>query len=280
MRNDPSRGGGHPQPENGGSRSRRPPHHDFRRKRLERCRPPEGVAACRRERLRPRTGPLSPRPSGARSIAAERPWRFNVSSTPCPTTIEPPAQGETLRSFRGVIRHGAAHCLEAAALAAAVIMEQHGRPPLVLSFESIDGLDHVIYVYQSRGLWGSVARSRDPGLHGRRAVFGFAARARPELRRPLRRSLGTRDRLRRRRPASHGHDATGGCRVGTSGRSSGCSSTTRTAPSGAPTRASVVFARATGAFKKAFPDLKPSVLTSVANGGPHCRRSGGTSSGS
>ena len=88
-----------------------------------------------------------------------------------PYNHEPPAQGETLRSFRGVIRHGAAHCLEAA-LAAAVIMEQHGRPPLVLSFESIDGLDHVIYAYQSRGLWGSVARSRDPGLHGRRAVFG------------------------------------------------------------------------------------------------------------
>jgi hypothetical protein len=87
-----------------------------------------------------------------------------------PYNHEPPEQGETLRSFRGVIRHGSAHCLEAA-LAAAVIMEQHGLPPLVLSFESIDGLDHVLYVYQSRGLWGSVARSRDPGLHGRRAVF-------------------------------------------------------------------------------------------------------------
>jgi hypothetical protein len=87
-----------------------------------------------------------------------------------PYNHEPPAQGETLRSFRGVIRHGAAHCLEAA-LAAAVMLEQHGWPPLVLSFESIDGLDHVIYAYRWRGLWGSVARSRDPGLHGRRAVF-------------------------------------------------------------------------------------------------------------
>src|SRR4029450_445978 len=28
-----------------------------------------------------------------------------------------------------------------------------------------------LYAYQSRGLWGSVARSRDPGLHGRRAIF-------------------------------------------------------------------------------------------------------------
>src|SRR6185312_977970 len=74
------------------------------------------------------------------------------------------------RSFRGVVRYQCAHCLEAA-LSAAVILEQHGYPPLVLSFESIDQLDHVIFVYQHRGRWGSVARSRDPGLHGRRPVF-------------------------------------------------------------------------------------------------------------
>ena len=54
---------------------------------------------------------------------------------------------------------------------AAVVLEQHGYPPFVLSFESIDGLDHVIFVYQRRGRWGSVARSRDPGLHGRKPVF-------------------------------------------------------------------------------------------------------------
>ena len=76
----------------------------------------------------------------------------------------------TLRSFRGVLQHGCAHCLEAA-LFAAVALEQHGYPPLVLSFESIDELDHVIFVYRRNGRWGSVARSRDPGLHGRRAVF-------------------------------------------------------------------------------------------------------------
>jgi hypothetical protein len=78
--------------------------------------------------------------------------------------------GETLRSFRGVIRTGTAHCLEAA-LSAAVIMEQHRYPPLVLSFESIDLLDHVIFVYRTRTGWGSVARSRDPGLHGRKPLF-------------------------------------------------------------------------------------------------------------
>jgi hypothetical protein len=90
-----------------------------------------------------------------------------------PYNTEPPPGRATLRSFRGVVRHHSAHCLEAA-LAAAVVLEQHGYPPLVLSFESIDKLDHVIFVYRHRGRWGSVARSRDPGLHGRRPVFATA----------------------------------------------------------------------------------------------------------
>ena len=90
-----------------------------------------------------------------------------------PYNTEPPPGGATLRSFRGSSRHGTVHCMEAA-LAAAVILEQHGYPPLILSFESIDELDHVLFVYQHRGRWGSIGRSRDPGLHGRTAVFRTA----------------------------------------------------------------------------------------------------------
>jgi hypothetical protein len=77
---------------------------------------------------------------------------------------------ETLRSFRQMLRRRTAHCAEAA-LAAACILEQHGYPPLLMSLESEDGLDHVLFVYRRRGRWGSVARSRDPGLHGRRPLF-------------------------------------------------------------------------------------------------------------
>ena len=78
--------------------------------------------------------------------------------------------GETQHSFRPVVQLRTAHCMEAA-LFAAVVLEQHGYPPLVMSLESQDWLDHVIFVYQVRGRWGSVARSRDPGLHGRKPVF-------------------------------------------------------------------------------------------------------------
>jgi hypothetical protein len=79
-------------------------------------------------------------------------------------------EGGTLRSFREVIKHNEAHCLEAA-VGAAVILEQHGYPPLLMDIESVDLLDHVIFVFQHEGLWGSIGRSRDIGLHGRRPLF-------------------------------------------------------------------------------------------------------------
>ena len=78
--------------------------------------------------------------------------------------------GETLRGFRPVARLRTAHCLEAA-LFAAVVMEQHGYPPLLMSLESQDWLDHVILIYRQDTGWGSIARSRDPGLHGRKPRF-------------------------------------------------------------------------------------------------------------
>jgi hypothetical protein len=78
--------------------------------------------------------------------------------------------GPTQRSFRPVARTRTAHCMEAA-LFAAVVLEQHGYPPLVMSLESQDWLDHVIFIYKHESGWGSIGRSRDPGLHGRRPVF-------------------------------------------------------------------------------------------------------------
>lgn len=78
--------------------------------------------------------------------------------------------GPSMRSFRELIKHGEAHCLEAA-VAAAVILEQHGYAPLLLDLESHDLLDHVLFVFKHDSGWGSVARSRDLGLHGRKPVF-------------------------------------------------------------------------------------------------------------
>lgn len=80
-------------------------------------------------------------------------------------------KGETLRTFRGVVSHWSAHCLEGA-LTAATILEQHGYPPILLDLESKDGLDHVLFIFRGpNGYYGTVARSRDFGLHGRKPVF-------------------------------------------------------------------------------------------------------------
>ena len=128
-----------------------------------------------------RLAPGAERPPRSRFTARERrlierlrsPVQVQRFLNHLPYNQEPPPGGATQRSFRGVVRTGCAHCLEAA-LTAATVLEQHGYPPLVMSLESIDELDHVLFVYRRAGRWGSVARSRDPGLHGRKPVFRSA----------------------------------------------------------------------------------------------------------
>lgn len=56
-------------------------------------------------------------------------------------------------------------------MAAAAILEQHGFPPLILDLESTDGIDHTLLLYRRRGCFGTVGKSRDVGLDGRRPVY-------------------------------------------------------------------------------------------------------------
>lgn len=78
---------------------------------------------------------------------------------------------ETLKSAKKVLEEQTAHCLEATHLAAA-LLEFEGYPPLALSMESEDNIGHVVYIYRQNHLWGSIGRSREPGLQGRLPVFG------------------------------------------------------------------------------------------------------------
>lgn len=68
----------------------------------------------------------------------------------------------TLRSLRGVLRTSQAHCLEGA-VAAAAILREHGYPPLLLCLEARD-IDHNLFLFREKGLWGAVGQSRDPNL--------------------------------------------------------------------------------------------------------------------
>ncbi len=79
-------------------------------------------------------------------------------------------QRETCYSPRLVLRHGAAHCMEGALLAAAAL-RQLGHPPLIIDLEAERDDDHVLAVYRIEGLWGSVAKSNYSGLRSREPVY-------------------------------------------------------------------------------------------------------------
>lgn len=76
----------------------------------------------------------------------------------------------TMRSAHLTWLSKEAHCMEGAFLAAA-ILEPLGFAPLLVSFESIDLLEHVIFVYKKNKRWGSIGFSRDQGLKGRKPIF-------------------------------------------------------------------------------------------------------------
>lgn len=122
-----------------------------------------------RSETRPAPPPEAFRPKERRLIQRlQRPRQVQQFLHSLPYNWE--RQGETLRTLRGVVEQGKAHCLEAA-LAAATLLEQHNYPPLLLDLESQDRLDHVLFLFQEQGKYGTVARSRDAGLHGRRPIF-------------------------------------------------------------------------------------------------------------
>ena len=114
--------------------------------------------------------PLDAFPLGARRLIARlrTPEQVQRWLNQLPYNWE--RNGETLRTLPDVLRHHMAHCAEAA-LVAATVLEHHGHPPILMDLESIDGLDHVLFVFRHDGRFGTVARSRDPGLHGRKPRF-------------------------------------------------------------------------------------------------------------
>jgi hypothetical protein len=77
---------------------------------------------------------------------------------------------ETMKSAKTYWETGFGHCLEAVHFIAAV-MEQKGFPPLALCLDSADNICHVVYVFKGLKGWGSLGRSREPGLQGRAPVF-------------------------------------------------------------------------------------------------------------
>lgn len=79
-------------------------------------------------------------------------------------------QGDTLRSVRGVLRHGRAHCLEAAFTAACALW-LHGDPPLLMDLVAKGDSDHVITLFRRNGCWGAISKSNHIWLRWRDPVY-------------------------------------------------------------------------------------------------------------
>ena len=82
--------------------------------------------------------------------------------------LEP--HGDTCYSPRLVLRHGVAHCMEGALVAAAAL-SMIGHPPLLVDLEAVRDSDHVLSVYRSRAHWGALAKSDYSGLRSREPVY-------------------------------------------------------------------------------------------------------------
>lgn len=95
---------------------------------------------------------------------------FEVQQHILSMTYNHEPEGETIRSAEQTLKHHMGHCLETAFVAAA-LLERHGYPPIILSLESKDLVDHVVFIFQENGAWGAIGRSREPGLQGRKPIY-------------------------------------------------------------------------------------------------------------
>lgn len=78
--------------------------------------------------------------------------------------------GDTCYSPRLALKHGAAHCMEGA-MVAATALRLLGHPPLIVDLEAVRDSDHVLAVYRVHGLWGAVAKSDYSGLRSREPIY-------------------------------------------------------------------------------------------------------------
>jgi len=77
---------------------------------------------------------------------------------------------DTAWSPRRVLAENTSHCLEGAIFGAAAL-RANGYPPLIVDLEADRDTDHVIAVYRSGGMWGSIDKSNYTGCRYREPVY-------------------------------------------------------------------------------------------------------------
>lgn len=80
-------------------------------------------------------------------------------------------QGDTAMSPRQVLKVRMAHCAEGAVFAAAALA-YHGRPPLLMDIRALPSdQDHIITLFQERGLWGAISKTNHAILRWRDPIY-------------------------------------------------------------------------------------------------------------
>lgn len=86
-----------------------------------------------------------------------------------PQNHEP--DGDTCYSPRLVLRHGRAHCMEGAMLAAAAL-RMSGERPVVLDLTTTDDdQDHVVALFRRHGCWGAISKTNHAVLRYREPAY-------------------------------------------------------------------------------------------------------------
>lgn len=79
--------------------------------------------------------------------------------------------GDTCSSPRVVMTRGSAHCIEAALLAAAVMIH-HGQQPYLLDLKANNhDYDHVVCLFKREKFWGALSKSNHAQLRYREPVY-------------------------------------------------------------------------------------------------------------
>jgi hypothetical protein len=78
--------------------------------------------------------------------------------------------GDTCLSVAETLKHGHAHCIEGAFVAAAALW-MAGSPPLLMDMQAKGDDDHVIALFRSHGCWGAISKSNHVFLRWRDPVY-------------------------------------------------------------------------------------------------------------
>jgi hypothetical protein len=82
--------------------------------------------------------------------------------------------GDTTMSPRRVLKTRTAHCSEAAILAVAAFI-YHGKPAWLMDIQALPSdQDHVVTLFQERGLWGAISKTNHAVLRWRDPIYKSA----------------------------------------------------------------------------------------------------------